>query len=670
MELEPSLYNAQIDLDNENDSHVLMIRMVGGGKRVLDVGCWNGDMAAHFARRNVEVVGIEKDPSAAALAEERMHRVVVGDVETLDLIKELGESSFDVVVLGDVLEHLADPPGALRRIRPLLAPRGYIVASIPNVAHGSVRLNLLRGDFRYTDVGLLDRTHLRFFTRRSVHELFEEAGFVIVEIRTTTVDPLLAPEGPIEPTSADADVVERVQADPDAHVYQFVLRAVPDDSSHAIVQLYRRERLVSGELARLRRTAAGRVHSRQCGVVQVAVVGVPEDPVASWCLSLLQREIERRWSDRSVLVFSAADWSPVHLRWADVVLLLGAEKPPSEVSEDLVLPFGLSAGLLGGMDGSSLADPPLFGVCLHAARARKDDGGPQRLEMLRLIGAIPVEDYLIVAVEPSAIADLEGFGEVLSRIARTGLRIVLLPLSDESQLQLVSEALASAGILPTTLPPDLPLEDLIAVLDKGDGIVTTDACVAGMALSLGRRHVLLSSNGPQATLIAALGGGVATSVVEVEGALYRTADLATHLPKLVPVQARVDDVLDAAVATLVTASINEDRISDPEYVRSLEETVGALQRRICAERVKLAKAYEQAESERLPIMAGHERRWSDLDARFRSLQNAADSYRVAMADLQERLHEATRAPSPASANSPGSRRIVRGVLRRLGLTPR
>lgn len=666
VESEPSLYNAEIDLDNDNDSHVLMIRMVGGGKRVLDVGCWNGDMASHFAPRNVEVVGIEKDESAARLAAGRMHRVVVGDVEDLDLTGELGEATFDVVVLGDVLEHLVNPGQTLRRIRPLLAPGGYIVASIPNVAHGSVRLNLLRGDFRYTDVGLLDRTHLRFFTRDTVEELFEQAGFLIVETKTTTVDPLQAPEGPIEPSSADADVVERLQADPDAHVYQFVLRAIPDDSNHAIMELYRRERQLSAEVATLRRTAAGRAQARARGLVQVAVVGA-DHTAQSWCLSLLQREIERRWPELAVVVLPAADRSPIHLRWADAVVLLGCDEVPPELSQDVVIPVDLSSARLAGMAGGSISDSPLFGLALHAARARKDDGGPQRLAMLRLLGAVPAEDYLVVAVEPGAIGDLEGFSEVLRRTTGTGRRIVLVPLSDESELQSIGDAVRSAGMTPTTLTPSAPLEDVITVLDRADGVITTDSCVAAMAISLGLPHVFLTSEGAPATLMAAIGGGVATAVEAVQGTLYRTSDLASQVAKLAPVQARVDDVLDAAVGILTAVPILEERTTDPEYVRSLEHTVGSLQRRIFGERVKLASAFEKVESDSFVETMRQEARWSEIDARYRALRGAADSYRTAMADLQERLHEATRcrqSPAPEPAGR-GLGRIVRGVVRRL-----
>src|SRR5918992_1179237 len=105
------------------------------------------------------------------------------DIEELVLEEVFPDQRFDVVVYGDVLEHLVDPEAVLLRTARILAPGGYVVASIPNVAHGSVRLSLMAGQFRYTDTGLLDRTHLRFFDEAGVEELFEGAGYAIREWR-------------------------------------------------------------------------------------------------------------------------------------------------------------------------------------------------------------------------------------------------------------------------------------------------------------------------------------------------------------------------------------------------------------------------------------------------------------------------------------------------------
>ena len=93
--------------------------------------------------RGCAIVGIELEPGAAAAAAVHCERMVVGDLDALDLDAELGEDRFDVIVAADVLEHLKDPAGTLGRLRPFLAPGGYFVISLPNVAHADVRLALL-----------------------------------------------------------------------------------------------------------------------------------------------------------------------------------------------------------------------------------------------------------------------------------------------------------------------------------------------------------------------------------------------------------------------------------------------------------------------------------------------------------------------------------------------
>jgi O-antigen biosynthesis protein len=108
--------------------------------------------------------------------------VCVGDVETLDLALPPGR--FDAIVCGDILEHLRDPDQLLRQARTWLTPDGALVASIPNVRHHSVVRSVLEGNWTYESSGLLDRTHLRFFTRREIEKLFFRAGFTIDEMRS------------------------------------------------------------------------------------------------------------------------------------------------------------------------------------------------------------------------------------------------------------------------------------------------------------------------------------------------------------------------------------------------------------------------------------------------------------------------------------------------------
>lgn len=151
-----------------------------GVARVLEIGCGSGEFGATLKRRGgVSVVGVELVEAAAAIARERLDQVIAADVQHQDL--DLPEQAFDCLVCNDVLEHLVDPWTVLARLRRHLAPGGWLVASIPNVRHQKVVRRLLwPGEWRYEDKGVLDRTHLRFFTRSSARALVESAGFGIV----------------------------------------------------------------------------------------------------------------------------------------------------------------------------------------------------------------------------------------------------------------------------------------------------------------------------------------------------------------------------------------------------------------------------------------------------------------------------------------------------------
>jgi methionine biosynthesis protein MetW len=216
--------------DSPGSTHNQVVDLVPEGSSVLEFGCATGYMSEVLARRKgARVTGIELDPQAAVEASARCERVVVGDAETLDLDEHLGDERFDAVLFADVLEHLKDPATLLRRVRPFVADGGVVVASIPNVAHASVRLSLLAGRFRYRPQGLLDESHLRFFTRDSIRDLFEECGYVVTHWLRVTAP---AEESVLAEDARGAPPVEEFLArDPEASTYQFVVRAVPSPAS-------------------------------------------------------------------------------------------------------------------------------------------------------------------------------------------------------------------------------------------------------------------------------------------------------------------------------------------------------------------------------------------------------------------------------------------------------
>jgi GT2 family glycosyltransferase/2-polyprenyl-3-methyl-5-hydroxy-6-metoxy-1,4-benzoquinol methylase len=239
----PSKYEFSVDLNNENLAHTLMVKLVGTGKELLDVGCASGYLDRVFMDQACIVTGIEANKNAAELARRYCREVFTADIEAFDWKQKLRGHSFDVILFGDVLEHLKDPGQVLANARASLAPGGYVVASIPNVAHASLRLQLLQGEFRYRPLGLLDETHIRFFTYDTIKEMFDKAGFVIGEIRRVKLGPFDT-EIVVDRGKVPQEIVDYVLQDTEATTYQFVLRAVPKDQSPGA---YRFEKL-EGEL--------------------------------------------------------------------------------------------------------------------------------------------------------------------------------------------------------------------------------------------------------------------------------------------------------------------------------------------------------------------------------------------------------------------------------------
>jgi SAM-dependent methyltransferase len=183
-------------------------------------------MSAILRERGCTIVSIEIDADMASQAARFCERVIVGNLDTMDLDAELGEDRFDVILAADVLEHLRDPLATLRALRAFLKPDGTFVVSLPNIAHASVRLALLDGRFQYQDLGLLDRTHLRFFTHESIGQLFDEAELAIVELHRQEA-PIDTTEIAVDTDTVPAEVIRKLQEDPDARTYQFVVKALP-----------------------------------------------------------------------------------------------------------------------------------------------------------------------------------------------------------------------------------------------------------------------------------------------------------------------------------------------------------------------------------------------------------------------------------------------------------
>ena len=228
----PLLNLSERDLD-KNSSLKKMLSLIGENKQVIDFGCATGYFARLLNDRGCEVTGIEVNPKAANIAQKYCKQVIIADLDFSCLSdifsEEILEKKFDVAVFGDVLEHLRNPWKVLQETRQLLKPNGYIVASIPNIAHGAIRLALLEGKFEYKQLGILDNTHLRFFTRETVKKLLEESGYLIDVIEKTKLpiysNSELIPA--IDKSNFDSNLTHKIEQDEDADTLQFVIRGYP-----------------------------------------------------------------------------------------------------------------------------------------------------------------------------------------------------------------------------------------------------------------------------------------------------------------------------------------------------------------------------------------------------------------------------------------------------------
>ncbi len=151
---------------------------------VLDIGCGAGALGAAYLKRNpkARMLGIDTDADAIAVADTRLTEAVCADVETRPMPFAVPEG-IDCIIYGDVLEHLRDPWALLRRHAELLNPDGTMVVCIPNVEHWSIAYRLMKGTFEYEDIGLLDRTHLRWFTPRMIGSALQQAGLILADVR-------------------------------------------------------------------------------------------------------------------------------------------------------------------------------------------------------------------------------------------------------------------------------------------------------------------------------------------------------------------------------------------------------------------------------------------------------------------------------------------------------
>lgn len=164
------------------DRNRIFVEEASKYKTVLETGCSTGFLSRQIAANGARVVGIEIDKEAAEMAKQNCQRVLSCNLNSPEWINAVGQR-FDLVTFGDVLEHLNNPVAVLRQAQDLLNAGGRVLICLPNIAHWTIRAKLLAGNFRYESTGILDFTHMRFFTVESAREFIADAGYRIIKFR-------------------------------------------------------------------------------------------------------------------------------------------------------------------------------------------------------------------------------------------------------------------------------------------------------------------------------------------------------------------------------------------------------------------------------------------------------------------------------------------------------
>ncbi len=211
-------------------NETLLDMIPGGLKRIMEVGCMRGTLAQAYLQANPDCkwTGIDIDPDNIIQARSICNTVFCRDIEQISESELIQWSDTDAWIFGDTLEHLQDPWQVLTRIRRHMSNTTSIIASIPNAQHWSFQARLNIGLFRYENDGLFDRTHLRFFTRTTIMELFETTGFHIENAVSRVFNfPGIENYMPHIRAMAAASGYDPDQAQADAIPYQYVVRALP-----------------------------------------------------------------------------------------------------------------------------------------------------------------------------------------------------------------------------------------------------------------------------------------------------------------------------------------------------------------------------------------------------------------------------------------------------------
>lgn len=225
------VYDRQLtSTDNlQEDSLHKLLKHIEAGSQVLDIGCGTGMLGGILvSEKNCQVTGVDINPDSIALAAEKLSHAICSDISQTPLSQTLSEQ-FDVIILADVLEHITNPDKLLQDCQKLLKPNGRLLISIPNAAYIGAILSLYYDEWNYGEEGILDTTHVRFYTRNSILNLLTDSGYQAKIIDYVAKD-LTETEFTQRADCLKPAVFKWLTDKADAVAYQFIISATLNDS--------------------------------------------------------------------------------------------------------------------------------------------------------------------------------------------------------------------------------------------------------------------------------------------------------------------------------------------------------------------------------------------------------------------------------------------------------
>ena len=227
-------YQFSINIKDLNNAHTRCINFIDNNSTVLDVGCASGVIGEYLSKeKKCTLIGIDNDDKQLFVADSKKCYKKLFNMNLNKIDNEINEyvNYFDYILLADVLEHLYDPAELLEKLKPYLkSNNSYFIMSIPNISHGVIKLKLLHNKFEYTSAGLLDDTHIRFFTLSSIIELLNNLNLQIINLERiynnidTTFQKIRIKDFP-------KTIQKYVKKDFDSHVYQYIIKVKVSDES-------------------------------------------------------------------------------------------------------------------------------------------------------------------------------------------------------------------------------------------------------------------------------------------------------------------------------------------------------------------------------------------------------------------------------------------------------